>query len=64
MHNISEKTTALKKTYLKPNIESIPIDRDISLIMMTDESNPPAPASAQPTSTGDDSFEQNPFSKE
>jgi hypothetical protein len=54
----------LKKTYLKPSIESIPIDRDISLIMMTDENNPPNPAAAQPTPSGDDSFEQNPFSKE
>ena len=63
-----------KKAYKKPYIESIEIDRDISLIMMTGETDPgdPDPFDAPSATSGTTSstattsssnFEQNPFGK-
>jgi len=49
-----------KKEYIKPLIESIDIDKEISLIMMTvgeDEPPPPPPFGAQQANP----FEQNAF---
>jgi len=56
----------LKRNYHKPELQSIPIDREIALIMMTDEYTPPSGprgASAQGSSSELNSTElqDNPF---
>ena len=63
-----------KKAYKKPYIESIEIDRDISLIMMTGETDPggafasgkvdsETTSSTSTATTSSSNFEQNPFGK-
>lgn len=68
-----ENFKVLKRTYLKPRFDTIAIDRDISLVMMTDNNNPPTPpdpreASAQSSSsseiTSPTESQANPFSRE
>ncbi|MBN2166074.1 MAG: hypothetical protein JW717_07350 [Marinilabiliaceae bacterium] len=56
----------IKKHYDKPGINAVFIDRSISLIMMTDEYNPPDPGDPPPGGMGappmqENSFKENPF---
>jgi len=59
-------TKNLKRKYTSPHIEALAIDKEISLIMMTDEYTPPggprAPAATTTSSTQNtSSFQKNPF---
>jgi hypothetical protein len=58
----------LKRKYTSPHIEALAIDKEISLIMMTDENTPPggprAPAASTTSSTqNSSSFQKNPFNE-
>jgi len=53
----------LKRKYTSPQIEALAIDKEISLIMMTDEYTPPGGprAPAAPSTQNTSSFQKNPF---
>jgi hypothetical protein len=61
-------TIPKKKAYKKPNVESVSIDNEISLVMMTSETDPGSgdvpktpPLPAPPKSTKSSKFQSNPF---
>ena len=55
----------IKKKYIRPEIEGIELDKDISLILMShnDEYNPPDDPFGSSQAASQNPFEENAFSK-
>jgi len=51
----------LKRNYIKPELQTIKLDREISLSMMTDENNPPDPPVGAPPAPAQSEFQKSNF---